>query len=286
MANINILNAEALEASILRREKNSFGDASITKFASTETEFLLPVDLAKFKSTSDAWEDLKLGEPWSVGNVTTLVELKTFAAKEEWEAFYYRSGEERETLISRWDVSSQGTLQNDLLPKYDKDCVYSLNWNLRNLNTQFGRTRERLLQKAELLYNEVKDNGYNLTLEDCFQCVRYRVIGEAWNSVLTREQNTVKTLEAMFPQVEFRKVPGSIEQTYAVDYEAYANGHLKYALLVKPEVFTGNATYILNARQASSRKNHLYQARFGAPVYSIISDYDGNIVSTEVLEKL
>jgi hypothetical protein len=286
MANINILNAEALAASILGREKGGFGEQTITKSADMETEFLLPIDPAKFRSTNEAWDDLKLGDPWSVGNVTTLVELKTFAAKEEWEAFYYRSGEERETLISRWDVSSQGTLQNDLLPKYDKDCVYSLNWNLRNLNTQFGRTRERLHQKAELLYDEVKANGYNLTLEDCFQCVRYRVIGEAWNNMLVRERNTVKTLEGMFPQVEFRKVPGSIEQTYAVDYEAYANGHLKYALQVKPEVFTGNATYILHARQATTRKNHLYQARFGAPVYSIISDYDGNIVSTEVLEQL
>lgn len=286
MANINMLNAEALMMSVLRGEENIFGDQPNAKITETGAEFALPIDADKFRSTDSAWEDLRLGDPWSVGNVATLVELKTFAAKEEWEAFYYRSGEERETLISRWDVSSQGTLQNDLLPKYDKDCIYSLNWNLRNLNTQFGRSRERLLQKAGLLYNEVKDNGHNLSLEDCFQCVRYRVIGEAWNNVLVRERNTAKTLQALFPQVEFRKVSGGIEQAYAVDYEAYANGQLQYALQVKPEVFTGNATYILNARQTVSRKHQLYLARFGAPVYNIISDYDGNIISTEELEKL
>jgi hypothetical protein len=112
------------------------------------------------------------------------------------------------------------------------------------------------------------------------------VIGEAWNNMLVRERNTAKTLQALFPQVEFRKVSGGIEQAYAVDYEAYTNGQLQYALQVKPEVFTGNATYLLNARQTVGRKHQLYQARFGAPVYSIISDYDGNIISTEVLEKL
>lgn len=252
----------------------------------TETEFTLSLDAAKFRSTNGAWNELMLNDPWSVGYVTTLIELKPFTEKEEWEAFYYRSGEEREVIISRWDEATQAILHDTQLIRKDATYVHGLSWNLKNLNTQFGRTRERLREKGEILYNHVKNNGHELTVEDCVECVRYRVICETWNGVIVRERNTVKTLQALYPQVDFRKVEGVIDHSYAVDYEAYVGGQLRYALQVKPKSYTGNATYLLHARQANSRKNQLYKARFGAPVYDIISDYKGNILNTEVLKNL
>lgn len=251
-----------------------------------ETEFALALDAAKFRSTNSAWNSLMLNDPWSVGYVTTLIELKPFSEKEEWEAFYYRSGEEREVIISRWDADTQRTLQDSLLIKEDRNAVSSLSWNLRSLNTQFGRTRERLHKKGEILYNHLKGNGYGLTLDDCVECVRFRVIGETWNGVVLRERNTIKTLQGLYPQVDFRRVPGELDHSYAVDYEAYMGGQLRYALQVKPKSYTGNATYLLNARQANSRKNQLYKARFGAPVYNIIADHKGNILNSEVLLNL
>ncbi|RDV15524.1 hypothetical protein DXT99_08525 [Pontibacter diazotrophicus] len=251
-----------------------------------ETEFVLPIDAAKFRSTSDAWNELMLGEPWSVGHLTTLIELKTFKSKEEWEAFYYQSGEERERLLSRWDAPTQAMLQNELLIRTDKDFVHGLSWNLKNLNTQFGRTRERLYQKGEILYSAVHNNGCGLSVEECFECVRFRVVCETWNRVVERERNTIKTLQAMFPHTVFQEVPGEVYHTYAIDYEAYVDGKLRYALQVKPESYTDNTTYLTNARQANSRKNQLYVARFGAPVYEIISDNEGNILHTDVLKNL
>lgn len=251
-----------------------------------ETEFVLPIDAAKFRSTSDAWDESMLGDPWSVGHLTTLIELKTFKAKEEWEDFYYQSGEERERLLSRWDAPTQAMLQNESLVKADPDFIYGLSWNLKNLNTQFGRTRERLYHKGVILFNYVRDNGYGLSVEECFQCVRFRVVCETWNKVVERERNTIKTLQAMFPHVVFKEVPGEVYHTYAIDYEAFVDGELRYALHVKPELYTGTTTYLVNARQANSRKNQLYTARFGIPVYEIISDYEGNILQTDVLKDL
>lgn len=251
-----------------------------------ETEFVLPIDAAKFRSTNDAWQELMLNEPWSVGNLTTLIELKTFKTKEEWEAFYYQSGEEREILLRKWDAPTQAMLQNESLIRTDRDIIHNLSWNLENLNTQFGRTRESLYHKGELLYNHVRNNGHDLSVEECFQCVRYRVVCETWNKVVERERNTIRTLQSMFPHVVFQEVPGEVYHTYAIDYEAYVDGELRYALQVKPQSYTGNTTYLMNARQANNRKNQLYKLRFGAPVYEIISDDDGNILHTDVLENL
>ncbi|WP_162051457.1 hypothetical protein [Pontibacter pamirensis] len=251
-----------------------------------ETEFVLPIDAAKFRSTSDAWNELMLGDPWSVGHLTTLIELKTFKLKEDWENFYYQSGEERERLLLRWDAPTQAMLQNESLIRTDRDFVHGLSWNLKNLNTQFGRTRERLYLKGETLYNYVRGKGYGLSVEECFECVRFRVVCETWNRVVERERNTIKKLQAMFPHTVFQEVPGEVYHIYAIDYEAYVDGKLRYALQVKPESYTGNTTYLSNARQANSRKNQLYVARFGAPVYEIISDNEGNILHTDVLKDL
>ncbi|GAB3530893.1 hypothetical protein GCM10027443_12280 [Pontibacter brevis] len=251
-----------------------------------ETQFDLPVGVARFRSTNNAWNELMLGDPWSVGHLTTLIELKTFKTKEEWETFYYQSGEERGRLLQRWDAPTQSMLQNELLIKTNPDFVHDLSWNLKNLNTQFGRTQERLYRKGEILYNHVRDNGYGLSVEECFQCVRFRVICETWNRVVEREKNTIRTLQNMFPHVVFQEVSEEMYHTYAVDYEAYVDGELRYALQVKPESYTGNTTYLLNARQANSRKNQLYTARFGAPVYEVISDHDGNILYPDVLKNL
>jgi len=251
-----------------------------------EKEFALALDADKFRATNSAWNELMLNDPWSVGYVTTLIELKPFTEKEEWEAFYYRSGGEREVLIARWDAPTQALLQDESLIKKNRSYVYSLSGNLRNLNTQFGRTQERLYRKGEILQQHLNNNGVNLTVGECFECVRFRVICETWNGVIIRERNTIRNLQGRFPQVEFRKVPGEMDHVYAVDYEAYIGGELRYALQVKPKSYTGNATYILNARQANSRKNHLYTARFGAPVYDVISDSKGNILNPEVLKNL
>ena len=54
-------------------------------------EFTNKLNTALFESTNALWNDLMLNDPWSVGYVTTLIEMDTFDNKEEWETFYYKT---------------------------------------------------------------------------------------------------------------------------------------------------------------------------------------------------
>jgi hypothetical protein len=44
-------------------------------------EFVLNIDANRFRSTNASWNALMLNDPWSVGYVTTLIELVPFAKK-------------------------------------------------------------------------------------------------------------------------------------------------------------------------------------------------------------
>jgi hypothetical protein len=224
-----------------------------------EMEFVLPIDPIKFRSTNQAWNDLQLNDPWSVGYVTSLIELKPFLNKEAWEEFYSTSGNERERLVSGLDPKIQAILQNETFIRTDKGVVQKLAYSLKNLNFQFGKTKDQLIRKGEILYGSVKNNGFGVTVEECYQCVRYRVICETWNGIIVRERNTIRSLQRIFPNLLFRKTLGEFDHKYAVDYEVINDGKLAYALQIKPKSYTGNAPYLITARQANYRKNLLYK---------------------------
>ena len=239
-------------------------------------EYILTIDAEKFRSTNAPWNNLMLNDPWSVGYVTTLIELVPFEKKEDWENFYYESGQKRELEIAKLSTDLQSTVNDEALIRVNKNEVNQLSWDLKNLNTQYGRTKERLEKKGLILFNEVKNNGLGLTLEDCIECVRFRVICETWNGVIVRERNTVQNLLKQFPNTEFRKVSGEMDHTFAVDYELYKNGVLTSAIQIKPQSYTWNAPYIQKARNANKYKNQEYLKKFGVQVYDVISDSKGN----------
>ena len=248
-------------------------------------EFVLSIDPNKFRSTNSSWNDLMLNAPWSVGYVTTLIELVTFTQKEEWENFYYNSGEQREGLISMLSLEQQQTLNDASLIRHNRAAITRLSWEMRNLNTQYGRTKERLQNKGLILYEAVKDNGWGLTVEECMECVRFRVICETWNGVIVRERNTVKKLKQLFPHIEFSKVSGEKDHAYAVDYELYTNNVLTAAIQIKPKSYTGNAPYIQKAKNANRQKNQKYLNEFGVQVFDVIANRNGDIENTDILEK-
>lgn len=249
-------------------------------------EYILTIDAEKFRSTNAPWNKLMLNDPWSVGYVTTLIELVPFEKKEDWESFYYESGQKRELEIAKLTPDLQNIVNDEALIRVNKNALNQLSWDLKNLNTQYGRTKERLQKKGLILFDEVKNNGLGLTLEDCIECVRYRVICETWNGVIVRERNTVQNLHKLFPNTEFRKVSGEMDHTFAVDYELYKNGVLTSAIQIKPQSYTWNAPYIQKARNANKHKNQEYLKKFGVQVYDVISDSKGNIVNTDVLKNL
>jgi len=249
-------------------------------------EYILTIDAEKFRSTNAPWNNLMLNDPWSVGYVTTLIELVPFVKKEDWETFYYASGQQREQLIANLNVEQQNIVNDETLIHVNKNAVNQLSWDLKNLNTQYGRTKDSLHRKAQILFDTVKNNGLGLTGDECFECVRFRVICETWNGVIVRERNTVQNLLKQFPNTEFRKVSGEIDHTFAVDYELYKNGVLTSAIQIKPQSYTWNAPYIEKARNANKYKNQEYLKKFGVQVYDVISDSRGNIVNADVLKKL
>jgi ferredoxin-like protein FixX len=249
-------------------------------------EFVCTIDLNKFRSTNALWNELMLNDPWSVGYVTTLIELQPFLKKEDWELFYYNSGEERHLQISKLDIAIQSVLQNESLIRTNRSEVDKMDYKLRNLNTQFGRTKDDFCNKGKILYDKVKDNGLRLTVEECIECVRYRVICETWNGIIVREKRTIATLQQFFPNSEFKKVLGEVDYKYAVDYEIYKNGKLFVAIQIKPKSYTWNAPYILRARYANQQKNKEYTGLFKVPVFDIISDNKGSILNTDVLKNL
>lgn len=243
--------------------------------------FVLDVDLYKFRSTNDMWNRLMLNDPWSVGYVSTLIELENWSCKEDWEAFYYKSGQQRLSLLG----SNASLLNNDKL-QLNKSEIMSISYSLKNINTQYGRTKEELYHKGEILYNAVKNNGHNLSIDDCAKCVRFRTICETWNGIILRENNTVKTLQGLFPNLTFRKTEGERDHTYAVDYEVYISARLLCGIQIKPKSYTWNAPYIQKARHANDAKFQAYTNLHGVPVWNVISSNRGEIYNTEVIEQI
>lgn len=247
-------------------------------------EFVLPIDGNKFRSTNSAWNRLMLNDPWSVGYVSSLIETQEWTSKEEWESFYYKSGEDRKRLIV--NNPNRTLIEDFTLQINNKNVIYSLSWNDKNLNYQYGRTKDDLEQKASALYESVKNNGLGITLDECFQCVRYRTICETWNGIIIRENNTVSNLKSMFPSIVFKKTDGNTDHTFAVDYELFYNGKLILGIQVKPKSYLGNAPYLKAAQYANQKKYAAYKAAYDVDVLTIVSKTNGEVINVEALDKI
>lgn len=241
-------------------------------------EFVLNIDKEKFRSTNAAWNNLMLNDPWSVGYVSQLIETKRWASKEEWEQFYYDSGAIRNSLLgSKSDVLNDDTLQ------LNQDYVIkSLPWDLKNLNYQYGRTKEDLMAKANRLHGVAS----RLTIEECFECVRFRTICETWNGIIIRENNTIRTLSLLFPNLVYKKTDGETDHTYAVDYEVYYSGVLRYGLQIKPISYSYNTPYLQKARYANQQKYAAYFKEKGVHVLVVLAKSNGEIQDTDAISAL
>lgn len=248
-------------------------------------EFTLTIDIAKFRSTNAKWNELMLNAPWSIGYVSTLIKTKEWQNKEEWEEAYYLSGEERNRLIKEHKSFSPDYFNNIAIP-YNKNIYNTIPSSIKSINTQYGRTLEDLRQKAEILYKAVKDNGHNLSLEECFECVRFRIICETWNGIALREKKTLETLKRVFPSLLFIKSDGEIDYKYAVDIQVYQGHHLLCALQIKPPSYLGDTPYIAKAKFANLKKNEDYHQFYGVPVFTVISTNQGEIKNPEILSQI
>ena len=252
-------------------------------------EFILTIDKEKFRSTNAKWNELMLNDPWSVGYVSSLIESANWKSKEEWELTYYKSGENRNKYIEENAIKLGYNLDffNDTTIPSNKQEYYKLNWDIKNINTQRGRTKDDFIAKGKILYNAVKNNGYNLSLEECIECVRFRVICETWNGIIIRERNTISKMKTLFPSLIFEKTDGEMDHKYAIDFQVFKNSKLVFAIQVKPPSYaTNKAPYIMKAKYANEKKYAAYTEKYGVPVFTIISSSKGEIQNLDTIEQI
>ncbi len=249
-------------------------------------EFQVPIDINKFRKTNNPWNELMLNDPWSVGYVSQLIELKTFNNKEEWEKFYYEMGAYRQKKIAELDNRSQNILNNEELIRTNKSEIYKLPKHIININKLNGRTKNELKKKGTILFNAVKNNIQDIKEEECYHAVIYRVIGETWNGIVLREKNTISTLQKKFPKLHFVKQSGEFDFNYAVDFELYKEHQLICAVQIKPKSYTYNTPYLTKAKRANVEKNKKYTAAFNVPVFNVISSAKGFLYNEEILTTL
>jgi len=145
---------------------------------------------------------------------------------------------------------------------------------------EHGRSKEYLVEVGKRLYSHVKPS-LDITLEECVECVRFRVICETWNGIVLREPNTINTINiATDEKFEFRKTSGDHDIDYAVDFEMYFEETLVCGIQIKPtSYYTSDADYIFFAKQTNKKKNEEYEQKHGVPVFTITSSSNGVITS-------
>lgn len=249
-------------------------------------EFINSLDTALFESTNGLWNELMLNDPWSVGYVTNLIETKPFNNKEEWEACYYESGAERNSMINKLPDELQKSINNEQLVVNNKKEIYNMSRDLKNLNYNFGRTRQQIATKGEILYNHIQHNENSISPEECIEAVRYRTICQTWNGVILREKNTIRVLKNKFPELIFISTDGDFDHRFAVDYEIKNGETLVCGIQIKPKSYLGNALYVKKAQHANARKNQEYKNNFGKPVFNVIAKTNGEIINVEVIKQI
>jgi hypothetical protein len=249
-------------------------------------EFINPLNTGRFESTNGLWNELMLNDPWSVGYVTTLIETTEFRTKEEWEAFYYHSGELRNVKLSALASTTKALLNDEQLVRRNKPAIRQLDWSLKNLNYQFGRTHGQLQCKGTILYQAALQRRLPITEAECIEAVRFRTICQTWNGVVVRERKAIVLLQEQLPQVRFEKTAGETDYEFAVDYQLYAGNRLLCGIQIKPASYgCSKAPYVVNARAANKRKNNQYHQRFGVPVFDVLYE-KGQLINGQVTDNI
>jgi len=152
---------------------------------------------------------------------------------------------------------------------------------------EHGRSKEYLAGVGKRLYDGVKST-VDISLDECIECVRFRVICETWNGVIIRERNVIKKLTELFGDTfTFKKTEGDFDVDYAIDYETFHNAALIVGIQIKPTSYdTSDEDFVRDARKINFFKNLDYEEKFGVGVVTITSEYDGIPTSYKELLKL
>ena len=174
-------------------------------------EFINTLDRSLFESTNYIWNSLKLNDPWGVGYVTALIEQKQFSSKEEWENYYYESGEKRNSEILKLPKDVRDLLDNESIILTDKKRIGELESDILKYNYYYGRTRDQLLKKGRILFTKALATKIEISEQQCVEAVRFRTICQTWNGVVVRERNTIDRLKSLLKDMQFIKASGEMD---------------------------------------------------------------------------
>lgn len=214
--------------------------------------FINKINHNKFSATNKFWNLYCFNSPENVGMLSDLINQKAFSSKEEWEEYYYEHGRSKEQI-----------------KKIGEEFYLKINEFLSQ-NDEFIGDMEYMSQ---------------LTLEECIECVRFRVICETWNGIVVRETNTINQLIQRYgDKFTFNKTEGNIDYNYAVDFFMYYNGTLICGIQIKPESYTEFNTNTKEAWKANKVKNEKFTEIYNVPVVTIRSSTNGFIAHNELTE--
>ncbi|TVQ14146.1 MAG: hypothetical protein EA361_08085 [Bacteroidetes bacterium] len=152
------------------------------------------LDRRRFKTINCLWNELMLNDSWSIGYVESLIDSRLFERKEEWEEFYYDSGEDRNHKIANLVPHLSHKLNDDMLLYNNRNEIMLMSKEIVNLNYNFGRTHDQLTQKAVILFQVAVNRSLDITIQESIEAVRFNTICKTWNEVIIRERNTISYL--------------------------------------------------------------------------------------------
>lgn len=195
-----------------------------------EKERLALRNSKEFKNTNYLWNKLELNSRNSVGCLMHLIKQSHATTKEEWEKYYFKTGEERKKIH-----------------------INNLN-QLSIINAEYGRTIDDL-EEISIIFNKELHLDLNLV----FNFVYIRVIDETWIGY-EREKKAFEILSDK-TDLTIKTVSYQDDIRYAVDFEVYKNGKLILAIQLKSSNYKHTRKYVheMNIRKNKeySLKNHV-----------------------------
>lgn len=180
------------------------------------------------KETNGLWNRERLNSQFIWGNLSTIIQKGHPNSVEEWQKYYFYSGQLRQAHLKRLTEEKQKELS-------DYNGRFQYRKATSKINLDFGRTREEFDQFVEYSYEKYIKKWYslNLTLEDWREIVSIHIFQETFNGYY-REICVVKTLKERFPEYEINKVSGEVDFLYGIDFVFQQKDKLLLAIQIKP----------------------------------------------------
>ena len=221
----------------------------------------------EFRDTNKPWGDLHLNSYKNVGAVMALVKESNATTFEEWEHYYFKTGEQRKSILAA--ATEENPLSTD---------------ELNNLNYNFGRTASDLLKIADTLASKC-----NISLQNAYNYVYIRILDETWKGYET-ELNAAKAMEPICSQYSNLTISHADlvkDNKYAVDFEIFQGSNLLLGVQIKPTTYRDSFNPgVIRDKKTNQIKNEAYLNEFGAKVLYLYTDWGKVVNMNELQEQL